>query len=307
MDSTDVRIFCEMAFRDLNYSAFADRHVSPADVGRKLGLDVKTVRVRVQKMEDSGFIKYYQATPNLALFGLRSMGSYRFEALNLSTKFVIVQSAHEIPRLIETMDYLGPFLSATIAGASTEEVREVAEGLARRYELNPKSLANRVVREPLSKLDRLDWQLIEKLRYDALSSTKEIAGALSVTPRMVGYRISRLLASGALFIRALIDAQKQEGLIFYEMEVAVEESSHAGVVKRLREKHGERLWSMGYPSAGAILANLFAFTLGEPEKSVMETLRIEGVKRCSLFILKEVIEPKRLSWVDALIKEKIAE
>ncbi len=306
MDSTDVRLFCEMAFRELSYNVFADRHVSPTEIGKKLGLDEKTVRVRVRKMEDSGFIKYYQAMPNLALFGLCSLGSYRFEAPNLSTKFIVVENAHEVPGLIETLDYLGPFLSMEIAGALTVDVQEAAKALAKRYELNLKNLGSRVLRAPLSKLDRLDWQVIQKLRYDAQSEVKEIASALSATQRMVGYRISNLLNSGAMSIRAVIDARKQEGLIFYELEVAIDEAKHAGVVRSLKEKFGKRLWSMKKPSPGVIVVNLFSFSLGEPENSVMDTLKMEGVRRCSLFIFKEVIEPSRSSWVDALIERKIS-
>src|SRR3989304_2704434 len=110
-----------MAFHDPSYNAFADRHVSPAEVGRKLGLDEKTVRVRLKKMEESRFIKYYQAMPNFALFGLRSMCSFRFEALNLSTKFVILKCPHEVPRLVESLDYPVPFWSATIVGSSAKD------------------------------------------------------------------------------------------------------------------------------------------------------------------------------------------
>jgi DNA-binding Lrp family transcriptional regulator len=67
LDSTDVRIFCEMAFRDLGYEKFTERRPSAGEMGKKLGLDEKTVRSRVNRMEESGFIKYYQATPSLAL------------------------------------------------------------------------------------------------------------------------------------------------------------------------------------------------------------------------------------------------
>lgn len=291
MDSTDIRIFCEMAFQELTYNVFTDRHVSPAEIGMMLGLDEKTVRVRVRRMENSGFIKYYQAMPNLALFGLRSMGSYRFEALNLSTKFVVVETVHEVPGLIEVLDYLGPFLSMEIAGVSTVDVEKIARALAKRYELNLMNLGSRAVREPLSKLDRLDWQVVQKLRYDARSGAKEIPSAISATPRMVGYRISKLLDSGAMSIRAVIDAQKQEGLLFYELEVAMDEEKQGAVARSLREKFGKRLWSMKNPSSSVIVVSLFGVTLEEPENAVMDTLKMEGVRRCAIFMLKEVIEP----------------
>lgn len=305
MDSTDVRILCEMAFRDLSYNTYENRRVSPSEVGKKLRLDEKTVRARVQRMEKSGFIKYYQAVPNLASFGMRSVGSYRLEVLNLATKYEILRSLHEVPRLVETIDYLGPYLTVTIAGPSSKEVQEAADGLSTKFETRQVSLGTRVVREPLVKLDQLDWRLIRRLRYDARSTTKELAEYLSVTPRMAAYRIAKVLKSGAVFIRAVIDPRKQAGLVFYELEMMLDDAKQASVVQRLRSSHGERLWSMSTPALGVVIFSMFAFSLEEPEDSVISALKMDGVKRCSLYILKEVIEPRRSSWVDQLIDSKI--
>lgn len=306
MDAKDVRIFCEMAFKDLNYSAFTSRHINPSAIARKLGLDEKTVRVRVKNMEDKGFIKYYQAMPSVSLLGLKSIGSYRFEAVNIATKHRVVENVQQVPYVVEAFDYLGPVAAVTIAGASSHEVQLVANGIAKRFELNKMHLGDRVVREPLSRPDKLDWQIIKKLRYDARGTSKEIADALQITPRMAGYRITKLLDSGAVLIRAVINTQKQEGMIFYELEISVDDARQNAVARQVSEMYGEKLWSMQTSTAGILLANLFGFTLGEPEEAVMSLLKVEGVHWCSLFILKEIIEPRRPNWIDKLIEEKIA-
>lgn len=159
MDSTDVRIFCEMAFADPIFEQFEERHPSAADLGKKLGLDTKTVSVRVRRMEESGFIKYYQAAPNLTLFRLPVISLFRFEALNLSTKNAIVSHLHEVPRLVETSDYLGPFLTGSIAGATREDASNGAAYLASRYELRTVTLGSRNIKEPAARIDSLDWQI----------------------------------------------------------------------------------------------------------------------------------------------------
>jgi DNA-binding Lrp family transcriptional regulator len=305
MDSTDVRILCEMAFRDLSYNTYADKRVSPSEVGKMLRLDEKTVRARVLRMEDSGFIKYYQAVPNLAVFGMRSLGSYRLEVLNLATKYEMLRSLHEIPRLVETIDYLGPYLTVTVAGPGYKEVQEAIDRLSGKFESRQVSLGSRVVREPLSKLDQLDWQVMRRLRYDARSTTKDLAKHLSITPRMAAYRIAKLLKSGTVFVRAVIDPRKQAGLVFYELEMLLDDSKQTSVIQQLRATYGERLWSITTPAQGVVLFSMFAFSLGEPEDSAIGALKLDGVKRCSLFILKEVIEPRRSSWVDELIDSRV--
>jgi DNA-binding Lrp family transcriptional regulator len=294
-----------MAFADPSYEEFEERHPSAADLGKKLGLDKKTVRVRVNRMEESGFIKYYQATPSLALFGMHVVSLFRFTTLNLSTKNAIVNHLHEVPRLVESSDYLGPFLTGSMAGATREEARSGADYLASRYELGTVVLGSRTIKEPISRIDGLDWQIIKGLRYDARSSDRELAEVLSVTERMVGYRVSKLLRSGAIRTKAVIDPKKQAGLVFYELELAIDPQRRGAISRWLEEKHGDRLWNMSSPMADVILASLFCFTIAKPEESVIEALRLEGVKRCQLFVLKEVIEPKRPNWIDSLIEVRL--
>jgi DNA-binding Lrp family transcriptional regulator len=307
LDAKDVRIFCEIAFKGLDYDSFTDRRVSPLAIGRKLGLDEKTVRVRVKKMEDDGFIKYYQAMPNLALFQLKNMNTYRFEALNIATKHQVMKYIQELPFIVEASDYLGQVASISISGTSSEEIDQVAAGLVNRFELYKWILGSRIIKEPVSIADRLDWQIIQELRYDALSGVKELSESLSITPRMIEYRIKKLLGSGMVLVRAIINSQKQQGLIFYELEMSVDETKQYDVIKRLSEIYAEKLWSVRTLAAGVLLGNFFAFTLAEPEEVYVNTLKLEGVRSCSLFIFKETIEPKRPNWIDGLIEQKIAQ
>lgn len=306
MDAKDVRIFCEIAFKGLDYDSFTDRRVSPLAIGRKLGLDEKTVRVRVKKMEDDGFIKYYQAMPSLALFQLKNMNTYRFEALNIATKQRVIEHIQELTYIVEAIDYLGQVVSVSITGTSSEEIDQVASGLANTFELYKWILGSRIIKKPVSVADRLDWQIIQELRYDALSSVKELSESLSITPRMVEYRIKKLLASEMLLVRAIINSQKQQGLIFYELEMSVDETKGYEVIKQLSEIYAEKLWSVRTLAAGVLLANFFAFTLAEPEEAYVNALKLEGVRSCSLFIFKEIVEPKRPNWMDGLIEQKIA-
>jgi DNA-binding Lrp family transcriptional regulator len=294
-----------MAFKDPSYEEFEERHPSAADLGKKLGLDKKTVRVRVNRMVESGFIKYYQALPNLALFGMRIISQFRFETLNLPTKNAVANHLHEVPGLVEASDYLGPFLTGSIAGATREEAMKGSAYLSSRYELGSTVLGTRAIKEPGSRVDNLDWQIIKGMRYDARSSDRELAESLSVTERMIGYRIMKLLRSGAISTKAVIDPRRQAGLVFYELELTIDPQRRGTISSWLKEKHRDQLWNLGSPRADVILANLFGFTIAEPEESVIAALKLEGVKRCQLFILKEAIEPKRPNWIDILIDSRL--
>jgi DNA-binding Lrp family transcriptional regulator len=305
MDAKDVWIFCEIAFKGIDYDSFTDRRVSPSAIGKKLGLDEKTVRSRVKKMENDGFIKYYQAMPRLGFFEFKNVNTYRFEALNIATKHGVINYVGELPFVVDVVDYLGNVVSISITGSSSEEIDKVATEIANRFELFKWRLGSCAIKKPLIVPDKLDWKLIQKLRYNALSGINEISDSLSITTRMVRYKITKLLDAEMLTVRAIINSQKQQGLIFYELELSVNTASRYKIVKHLREIYADKLWSIRTIADKIILANFFAFTLAEPEEAYVNVLKIEGVRSCSLFIFKEIVEPKRQNWMDDLIDQKI--
>ncbi len=305
MDSTDARIFCEVAFNESSFDDSERRGPSAAAIGRKLRLDKKTVRARVRQMEDSGFIKYYQVSPGLSLFGMKVVNSFRLEALNLMTKHALLGALNEVPRLVESSDYLGTSITATVAGATPAEARLEADRLAAHFELIVKPLGTKVLRLPSIRPDSMDWKIVKQLRYDAKSSDRALAQALGVTQRMVGYRMSKLVRSGAVSLRAVIDPQRQAGLIFYELELLVEPSRSSEILRWVSEAYSRRIWSVTPTSPEMILVRMFSFTLAEPESSVLEALAKEGVRRCGLYILKEVMEPRKPNWIDSLIQLRL--
>lgn len=284
----------------------AERELGPAAISRKLSVDEKTVRLRIRKMEESGFIKYYQATPELGLFGLKHIEVCRFEAMNVATKYGAVRYADGLPGTLETFDYLGPTFAVSVASASPERAGQLANELAGHFELKVNSLGGSPVGEPKSKPDRLDWQIIGKLRYDARASYKEVAQGLSISQRMAQYRVRKIKDAGGIRIRAVINPQKQEGLVFYELAVTIEPERKAAVVRAVRDAQGDRLWAVRELPGGVLLLSLFGFTLAEPEEAAMALLAVPGVRWCSILILKEILEPSRPNWIDKLIEQKVS-
>jgi DNA-binding Lrp family transcriptional regulator len=295
-----------MAFKYANFNSFTERHASPAEIGRKLGLGEKTVRLRVKRMEEEGFIKYYQAIPNLALFGLKSTSMYAFEVHDIPSKHEKINYVRKEPWVLEITDLLGPIFSATLAGTSPEKVQTVADEITAKLELKRQlKLMDQGVIDPLLSPTKFDWQIIQKLRYDALSSTKEIAESLSTTYRMAEYRITKLLESRVFFIKAMIDAKKQRGIIFYIITLYVDPARQSVLSDNLRKTFGEKLWLTLTPKEGVLVGNLFAYTAGEPEEALIKSLKLDGAKQGSLVILKEWIECQRPSWIDKLIERQI--
>lgn len=106
---------------------------------------------------------------------------------------------------------------------------------------------------------------------------------------MARYRITKLLGLDMLMVRAIINSQKQQGLILYELELSVDTASRYKIIKHLREIYADMIWSIRTIAEKILLANLFAFTLAESEEAYVNVLKLEGVRSCSLFIFKEIV------------------
>lgn len=293
MDAKDVKIFCEITFKGIDYDSYIDRRISPSTIGKKVGMDEKTVRLRVKKMENDGFIKYYQVIPRLGLFSFKLIDSYRFQALNVSTKHNLIQFVSGLPFVTEVTDYLGNTVTVSITGNTSKEIEDMASKIASRFELFKWRLGRIILNNPKLAPDKLDWKLIQKLRYDALASINELATSLVITTRMTGYRITRLLESDMVIIRAIIDSQKQRGLIFYELEIAVNKRKSSEIINQLSQIYAYRIWSIRTLTDRLFIISMFAFTLAEPEATYINVQKNDGVCSVSLYIFKEMIEVKK--------------
>ncbi len=308
MDAKDVRIFCEMGFKYYNYTG-KSRRPSPKEIGKKLGLDEKTVRSRTRRMEREGFIQYYQAIPNPSLFHLPLLCTVGFRTPGLLAKHEALVKLREAPGIVDIQDFLGETIGVSLAASSDQDSQQKVQGLsdligAPSFPFIPPRNFPNTTASP----DKLDWQLIKALRYDATRQTKEIAKEIGATYRTVEYRISRLLDSRAFFMRAIVNARDPKGIVFYSvaLELQVQSNDEQRVKSELRERYRDQLWWEFSPPGPMIILNMFATSVGEAEDKLLDALGRPRVRGGSISIFKSWIEPAKPSWIDHSIEEKIA-
>ena len=305
MDTTDVLIFCEMSFKYFDYPG-KNRRPSPKQIGSKLGLDERTVRVRTRRMEHEGFIQYYQTIPNLCLFKRPVASLCNFRVPSISEKQRALEKAREVKDVIDIADFLGETFGITISGSSDEDLNKKAARIASQLNIAQFQLTPpRRLPTPRRSLEKLDWQLVKSLRYDALRPTKEIANDLRITYRMAEYTLGKLFESLALSTRAIINARDPKGIIFYSLNLSLNAEKSTPIIQRLRSLYGERLWWRFNPPGPTVVLFLFSTSIGRAEDDLLQALSSPGVRDGSLTVFKGWIEPKRPSWIDWQIGEKI--
>jgi len=307
MDAHDVRIFCALAVSGPPEPIASSRPPGLRRIAQGLGLDEKTVRVRLRRLEEEGFIKYYQAAPDLSLLGISAEVTCRFDAVNVATKIESLRFAQNQDGMVEGLDFLGSTFVITGAGTSVEEAVDLHKRIAHRFELDRFEQGRRILPPPDNRLLPLDWKIVERMRYDARAPVDDVAAALGLTPRMVRYRLQKIRATGAVTIRPMIDARRQRGVILYRLIATTESGTREDVLARLRHRFGESIWAMRVAVAGPLLLDMFGVSLADPEESVVAALQVKGVQACAVLTLKEILEPPHGNWVDRRISDLAAD
>ncbi len=307
VDRTDIQIFCEMGYKNLDYAA-RNRRPSPRRIGKRLDLHERTIRRRVRKMEDEGFIESYESLPNFEVLGLPFSCICLFRAADIVTKRgAMEQLRAEAEGVVEIVDYVGERFVVHVAASSEREANARFADIAGLFNTTettpfPPSEFPACRRRP----DRLDWRLIQALRYDALRHTDEIADEVGITYRMAEYRMGRLLASRALLVRAILNQRNPGGVIFYGVFLKLEEGRADWVKRELSAKYRDRIWGV-FPLPGPGVAfSLFATSVVEADEDLFEALSLPGVTDGALEFNKGRLEPTKPNWIDRLLEERVS-
>jgi DNA-binding Lrp family transcriptional regulator len=303
MDANDIRIFCALAITGPPDAIRARSPGTLRGVARDLKLDEKTVRLRLRRMEEESFIKYYQVAPDLTLLGMAVESTCRFEAVNLATKVAALRSAGALPGMVEALDFLGPSFVVTIAGPTLEEAIEVQKHLAHRFELERYEEGRRELTPCRQRLGALDWRIVERMRFDAHAPLHDVASELGITPRMVRYRLDRMRTSGAVAIRPIINSRALKGLVLFRLLLTFGPARQSAVLENLQQRLGGSTWATRFPLAGPVIVDMFGTSVADPEDAALRSLELPGVEACRALVLKEVLEPARGTWVDLKISE----
>ncbi len=305
MDTTDVLIFCEMSFKYFDYPGI-DRRPSAKKIGDKIGVDERTVRLRTRKMEREGFIQYYQAIPNLQLFGRPITCLCNFIAADLMGKLDAIEKIRREEAVVDIADFLGETFGVTISASSEIDARRIASVIAKRIGIpSPQFAPPRAFPSIKRNMKRIDWQVIKALRYDALKSTREVSRSLGISYRMADYTVNKLFESQVLSTRAIINAKDPKGIIFYSLNLALNTKTRDVVLNTLQRSYGKRVWWSPQPQGPIAVLFLFANSIGTAENDLLEALATPGVQNGTVTIFKGWVEPERPSWIDHNVEERI--
>lgn len=307
MDALDLKIIREMGIRPYGPRPQDIAAGEEAAIAKRLAIDLKTVKSRVARMEESGFLSGYQVVPNLGLLRLKAT-AYLYRIPDADGKAAALARVALVDGLLEVHDFLGTAACIDVTYASPHElaskVRLVSEFMrdpapVRFYERHLPAVARDI--------GSLDWRLIQALRRRARRPLAEVADELGVTLKTVRRRFDRLAEEGSIFVAPMLDPSRASGLVLFELLVYTSPnaptSTLGDVLRALDDNHVYH-----YVPASAALGNfdvlLFAQSVAQVEELRKRAKDVSGVARVDALLFQGWSDYSQ--WLDARIAERSA-
>ena len=304
MDELDFKIFKAIEFRPYGEHAGDLSRLNPWVIAKKVGADGNTVKLRLNKMKQGGFIHYFQIYPNFRL--LRMQGAaYVFHVPDVLEKNDIIGKCSLVDGVTEIHNFIGPNICIDFSYSdSRDEARrlELYRSLTRCSE--PERFYERVMPPVEIELSNLDWRIIKALRYHAFKPLSEVASELGLSAKTVRRRFERMAKNNAVIVVPLVNPADIPNTITHVLLLYPAPERRQEVLERAMEEFAASCFLSRTAPPGNAMICLAARTLAETEENLLRARRIDGMVDAKLLILREIREYTQ--WLDSAIDSMIA-
>ncbi|MES2154398.1 MAG: Lrp/AsnC family transcriptional regulator [bacterium] len=298
LDPVDWRLVRELYGWESSYPKGADR-VSFAELGTKAGLHPKSVKQRVKKLRGAGVIDgpYFEPWPSA--LGLHA-SAYGFDSGTPRDAAALERGLASVPEVqlcvfSRSITYVIFWHDGKDAGPTLRRIEKSA-GLAKPW----KSFSTAdFPSAPAVNRSPLDWRIALALRRTPARSLAAVARELGVTVRTVERRARQLIETrtGAMQIR--FRPSKIEGSIYAAIVVRDGDDRAPGsLAAAFPDRVIGPFGGPVRPNVGVPVANL-----DEAERRASEAELLPGIKRVSMYLVRDWIYPVAF---DEWLAERVA-
>ncbi|HEX9708984.1 MAG TPA: AsnC family transcriptional regulator, partial [Candidatus Thermoplasmatota archaeon] len=276
MDPLDLKILRSMGVRPYGPKPSDPESLRVARVAKAIGVEPETVRARLARMEQSGFLRCYQVYPNLAHLGLQG-SAYLFRVADDDKKADAIEKAALVDGLTEVHNFLGAEMCLDLAYRSPAELSRKLKLLSEiTGDRAPERFYDREMPRVSRPLAPMDWRILKALRGRAKRPLGEVAEEVGASVKTVRRRHARMGAEGSFFAVPAVDASRAPGVILYELLFYTSPGAARSAVPRILELLRER-YLFHYVPASESLGN-FDVLLAAPSAGEIEEMRQAGAK-----------------------------
>ena len=286
----DIEIFREILDPRGAYPFQSDFRKSFRTIARKLNVDEATVRSRLKKLHQSGFVNDLRVVPIPSLIDLR-LGICRFDVNPESMKEDVIRKIRLIQGVWLIHSNLGSSLRIALFFEDNHSLKKQIELISRIS--NSEKVVSAEIHFPQCEiaLSEADWNIVRTIHLDPLKSCNAISNETGLSNKTVKRRLERLLREKALYVVPSLELRSLRGALLAELLIFYSNSESR---KEVNEKLIPRLeeYFMSY-QVGVPELSLFYLLINNISQ-VRETLdwvkQQKGVMAAYLDLVEEHVE-----------------
>lgn len=237
----DVRVYREFFHSRTGLPLESDIRRSYRSVAKKLGIDEVTIRNRINRLQQSGFLKGWRVIVNPSLLSVRFAQMW----LNVrasSAKDDLIAKLSLLHGVVAISDYYGSSLTVIIMYESEISAKREFELITRMANAESSVHGNIPFPECTIELTHTDWRTIKAIQANPRQSYPIIAREVGVSQKTIKRRLQRMIEERAIFVIPSLNPKALEGAIIADLVVFYANSGlKAGVDKRIVSRLDELL------------------------------------------------------------------
>jgi DNA-binding Lrp family transcriptional regulator len=302
MDPLDVRIVRAMGVLPHVTGQSAADALRPARIARDVGVTTETVRERIARLESAGVIAGYEVYPNLRHLGLDA-ASFFLQLADESVQDRVRDSLPLLDGLMDVVFFVGAEVCVDIAFRTPSERDRRLRGLVQvTGDAEPQPFYSWVMPPVRRTLSARDWRVLQAVRANPRRSLVDAARASGIPYRTFKRAYDRMAAEGSFFIRPIVDAARDPGLVPFALLLYFHPDAPAATAADVMHRLDDHI-VVGPPREALGLGNLdlmvFASAAADVEHLRRACLDVPGVARARALVLSEI--HSRGEWIDDAI------
>jgi DNA-binding Lrp family transcriptional regulator len=222
------------------------------EIAERLGVDEETVRNRIKRLREIGFLLGYRVVPNPALLATKS-ASIRVDFGDRESKEAAIPRLAKMDNIINIASSYDKGLLITLFADEKRgsPILEFDLGVGGKVS----TVSGLELKTTNFRMTPLDWDIVSALLRDAERPLDEIAKQLRVSTRTVKRRLNMMREEAAIFTMPMVDLTKTEG-VPYQLRVQIEPGKKSHVEKLV----AKRIGTIVFRASDMENSSIFGFT-----------------------------------------------
>lgn len=276
-----------------------DIRTSLADVAAKVGVSEDTVRRRLQKLYDVGFIRHWELVVNPSLLGLTG-AVVEMTVGDPSEKEALLRRVKRVDRVRWIFSYYNDGLATILFyedEASLTRTLDLIAPASGELEVSDWSVPPCRLR-----LSKTDWRLIWSLRHDPRKVYSAIAKELGVSTRTAVRRIGRMSKARAFFLNADLDVRRLRGVVPCDLRISCDDKVRKNEIRSFVLSEFENVVYTN-EQAPDLYFVILCDTVAEVDDVEKQIRALAGVRRARARIQEEWVSVTR--WMDHRLEQRL--